>query len=194
MVQVFQGTWAEDEGNAGTRPERRCQEPGMGGRTPPSASRDWPQSDKSIDSFEITERSEPDRCSHGRQPTRATAAADSSPSPRPAGPASSISPPFFPTEPTSIARPDSTSSFHLHFPHRTHVDRQRRSLCFIDFTSPAWMAWAAQEPGLHHLLRGFRSRHRGPRPWSGSFLSPTPAPGSRLRRLRTAAPPIDPAK
>jgi hypothetical protein len=182
-----------------TRAPSQAPRPGWAAGRRPSASRDWPQSDQSLDSFGnhwLTERAR----SLFPWP------------PNPPGRLPPLIPPhrlaplallhqfhlrFFPTEPTLDRHAPLILLHHFTsiFPHRTH-DRSPRaahSASSISPPQPGW-PWLPKSLDFTTFPRGLRSRHPGPGPWSGSFLSPTPAPGSRLRRLRTAAPPIDPAK
>src|SRR6478672_4477660 len=112
------------------------------------------------------------------QPTRATAAADSSPSPRPAGPASSISPPFFPTEPTLDRHAPLILLHHFTsiFPHRTHARSPAPLTLLHRFHLPS-----LDGPGCPRASTSPpSSRTPLTTPWPGSLerILPEPDPGS----------------
>ena len=118
--------------------------------------------------------------------------------PRDPGPASSISPPFSPTQPPRdrLATPALLHRSHLRSPPLNPLATASRPRpCFIDLTSPDLIALAAQRPRPHHLPpRGLGSRHRCPATSSGSGRRRSRALGRRSGLRRAAAPLTDPAK
>jgi len=131
------------------------------------------------------------------QPTWATAAADSSPSPRPAGPASSISPPFFPTEPTIDHHAPLILLHHFTsiFPTEPTIDRLAPLNSASSISPPS-----LEDPGCPKSLDFTTFPRRTPltTPWPESLEQILPEPDAGSGFPTAAATdcrtPIDPAK